>query len=326
MAVFSDTSMTLVEYAQEHPDKMDVKVVDACTVINQPLNELTWKECSDGDFEVAEITTTLGSASTRGYNQGIALTKGGGARVVYPTTMKEAISQIDIDLDRKSPAQRKKNDNRVFQGIVNGFMSSLIYDDNATDPTQVKGIFSYMNDTAQDRVISAGSATSNISSILVGCWGDLTGTCIFPENSTPGLKVTDKGAKDIMEVDASLTLTGKKYYGLETHFKWDYGFALYDDRYFCRICNIDISDLTSTTAIDLALIIQALNKIPNHNAGKMSIWMNSYVKTLVDVTCAKQTNLLHTETNNYGQLVSYLHGIPIRICNAMTITETHVTT
>ena len=82
MAIFSETSMTLAEYAQTHPSLTDVKVINACSVINQPLNELTFKECSDGDFEVAEITTDLGSAATRGYNQGIALTKGGGTRVV----------------------------------------------------------------------------------------------------------------------------------------------------------------------------------------------------------------------------------------------------
>ena len=56
----------------------------------------------------------------------------------------------------------------------------------------------------------------------------------------------------------------------------------------------------------------------------MSIWMNSYVKTLVDVTASKQANILHTETNSYGQLVSYLFGIPIRICNAISINETRV--
>jgi hypothetical protein len=325
MAIFSETSMTLAEYAQAHPSLTDVKVINACSVINQPLNELTFKECSDGDFEVAEITTDLGSATTRGYNQGIALTKGGGTRVVYPTTMKEALSQIDIDLDRKNPGQRKKNDNRIFQGINNGFMSSLIYDDNALDPTQVKGIFSYLKSTAMsDRVVLAAAGGSAFSSILIGCWGDLTGTALFPENSSPGLKVTDKGEKDILEVDSLLALTGKKYYGKETHFKWDYGFAMYDDRYFVRIANIPTNSRVATTAITLPTLIDAINRIPNQNAGKMTIWMNSVVKTLVDVNCSAQGNILHQEKNDYGQLVSYLFGIPIRICNAITCAETTV--
>lgn len=325
MSLFSSETLILADFVKKFGSNFsqaDADNINALSINNQLMQDLTWRACNNGDYHKINVATTLGRAAKRRYNQGIAKTRGSRSPVLFPTTMIEAKSQVDIDEYRKDPSVRKDNDDLIFQGINNDIVYSLLYDDNTADPENITGILSYLNTTGHDRVLDGGGS-SNLTSILLACFGPSTGTGLFPQSSTPGLKVTDKGEKDIPELDDDGVPTGKYYYGLETHFKWDYGFAMKDDRFFVRIANIDVSDRTDDK-FDLMLLNAAWNLIPNHNAGRMCWLMNSAAKSLVDNAVASQSNLLHTEKNNYGQLVDYLHGAPIRVVNSFSINETKV--
>jgi hypothetical protein len=159
-------------------------------------------------------------------------------------------------------------------------------------------------------------------------WGPQTCFGIVPKGSAAGFKMTDKGQVTIENVDGN----GGRMEAYRTHYRWDAGLTVRDWRYIVRIANIDKSLLSKdlATGADLQdLMVQAIEKIPNLNAGRPAFYMSRGIRTMMSrqaINATKNSTLTMEQVqgaNNFRRYPAF-QGIPIRRTDAISADEARV--
>ena len=140
-----------------------------------------------------------------------------------------------------------------------------------------------------------------------------------------GLDHQDYGVETL---EAAGGIAGALLRAFRERWQWQAGIALRDWRYTVRIPNIDISNLvTKSSAADLFdLMIKALHRNQNVNAGKSAWYMNRTVHQMLEIQTRDdvQSGGGLTFDNVSGKRVSFFQQIPVRICDALLETEAAV--
>ena len=115
---------------------------------------------------------------------------------------------------------------------------------------------------------------------------------------------------------------------MATLFEWNVGLTVRDWRSVVRICNIDTTKLTlkkgESGFVDLhRLTIVAKNKIPTAKRNRLVWYCNQDVMTALELQASDAGNVQLM----YGELyqsknVPFLHGRPVRQCDAILSTQT----
>ena len=102
-------------------------------------------------------------------------------------------------------------------------------------------------------ILDAGGTGSDNASVYLVVWGDQTVYCPFPKGSKAGLTHEDLGEQTVYNSD------GTRLQAFATRYQWKNGLVVKDWRYVVRICNIDISDLISSTGTQASTAATSLN-------------------------------------------------------------------
>ncbi|KKL47168.1 hypothetical protein LCGC14_2338260, partial [marine sediment metagenome] len=136
-----------------------------------------------------------------------------------------------------------------------------------------------------------------------------------------GLQIKDLGERPWDDSSSN------PYQAYVTHFQWKLGLAVLDYRYNIRICNIDVSDLTTdaATGADLvAKMVSAFYARPTMTIGNMTrtYWYcNKTVAEYLHHQASNKSNVNLTIDNPAGMpIVSFL-GAPVHVCDAITSAE-----
>ena len=134
--------------------------------------------------------------------------------------------------------------------------------------------------------------------------------------------MSDKGQVTIENVDGA----GGRMEGYRTHYRMDTGLVIRDWRYFVRVANIDVSELTTlaNTKNLVTWMIQASERIPALGKGRACFYMNRNLREKLRLGILEKISTNLTWESVEGKRVMTFDDIPVRRTDALLNTETRV--
>lgn len=349
MVVLANAAYTLADWrAAMGPDGTATETINMLSQDNEILLDIPWMEANQGMKHLTSLTTSLGTASFREFNAGVNLTKNTSATIEETCSLLEAYSRVDAelaDLNGGGAAWRLQEDKRTIDGINQQMASYLFYSNSGLSPSAFTGLAPRYSTVLQAtknnavNVLDAGGQGSTNTSIWLVGWGPSSVHGLYHKGSTPGLQVYDV-TTDAPVYDAN----GLPFQAFQTRYKWACGLAVRDWRYVVRIANIDVTQLTGSSAANIfAMLIAAVNKPPVMPSGvsgvqmagpeasgkpvgapRWAIYCNRTIRTAMELQALNKTNALIQLQQYGGMVVTTFRGIPIRTTDALLNTETRV--
>jgi len=243
--------------------------------------------------------------------------------------MLEDYAEVDkavADLNGNTAEFRLSEDSAHIEGMSQMMADTLFYGNEGTQPEAFTGLaprFNSLTAESGDNIIDAFSgAGGDLTSIWLCVWGDQTGFGLYPKGSKAGLSMVDKGLVTVENADGA----GGRMEAYRTHYRWDMGLAIRDWRYFARIANIDISELSNiaNTKNLITWMIQASERIPHFGRGKACWYVNRTIREKLRLGInEKIANNLTWETVE-GKRVMTFDDIPVRRVDSLINTEGRV--
>lgn len=304
------------------------QVVEVLNQQNEVLDVIPWYECNDGTGNKTTVRTGLPGVTWRMLYGGVQPTKSQTRQVRDATGMLEAYAESDkalVDLSGDPAGFRFSEERSFLESMNQSFMQTLVYGSNA-NPERFVGLAPRFGDTTAesgDNIIKgdASAAGADQTSIYLVVWGPNTVHGIYPQNSVGGFQREDKGQVTIENVDGN----GGRMEAYRTHYRWDCGLSVRDWRYVVRIANVDTGNLTKNAASGADLIdlmTQAIELIPNINAGRASFLVNRRVRSFLRRQMVNKVaaSTLSMENISGRQVVTF-DGIPVYRCDGILNTE-----
>ncbi len=325
MAFQQTGAMTLTDWAKrQDPDGKSASIVEMLSQTNEVLQDMMFVEGNLPTGHRTTVRTGLPAVAWRMLNYGVPQGKATTAQVTDTVGMLEAFSSVDKDLVELSGNYNefRLSESRAFLEAMNQEMArTVFYGDTDLEPEKFLGLsprFSDLSADSGENIVDAGGSTAaGNSSIWLVCWSDQTCHGIFPKGSKAGLQHED------LKIETVEDENGDKFRAYQDHWQWKAGLVLRDWRYVVRIANIDVDALVSdTNAPDLLeLLIRAHHKLPNPNMGKCAIYANRTVRTMLDTQAQRKNNVQLYIDSAAGKPQTMFWGIPIRTCDAISVTE-----
>ena len=322
----ADAYLTLADWAKRvKPGGGIDEIIEVIATSNPIFNDAPVLEGNLPTGHQSTQRTTLPVGEDRLLNGGIASEKSTTEQIVDTCCMHEGLSQIDVaeaKLNGNEAAFRASEDNAFMAGLTERMALRLFYGNQKLHPEQMHGLTPRFNSIGT-RVISAGGSGSDNTSIWIITWGPQTVHLIFPKGSTAGLSSEDLG-RQLVDDGSS---PAKRFLAYVTHFKWHLGLTIRNPNYVCRICNIDISDLTADAATGADLLdkmVKAYYTRPTASLGNMArtfVYCNSTIAEFLHKQSMNKANVNLTVDKAGGEPIVNFLGAPIHVCDAIAIDE-----
>jgi hypothetical protein len=336
MAALATSHPTLLDLTKRlDPEGKIDTIAEILTQENPVLEDMAWVEGNLPTGHRTTIRTGLPTPTWRKLYGGVQPGNSNTTQVTDSCGMLEAYAEVDkalADLNGNTAAFRLSEDRAHIEGISQELASTIFYGNEGTEPEAFTGLAPRFNSKSAENalnVVDAGGTGSDNTSIWLCVWGDQTGHGIIPKGSTAGLQMNDKGQVTIENVDGN----GGRMEGYRTHYRFDAGLTVRDWRYFVRICNIDISTLTTDgTAANRAdaqkallnFMVMASERIPNFGKGRACWYVNRQIRESLRLgILEKVANNLSWETVE-GKRVMTFDDIPVKRVDALLNTEARV--
>ncbi|HMJ02429.1 MAG TPA: hypothetical protein VK506_05780 [Conexibacter sp.] len=321
---------TLLDWAKRlDPTGKVASIVELLAQSNEILQDMVWREGNLPTGHRTTVRTGLPTVAWRLLNGGVTPSKSTTAQIDEQAGMLEAWSEVDVDLlklNGNTGAFRLSEARAFIEAMNQEMVQTIFYGNSGLAPEEFTGLaprFSLSTATNGANVIKAGGSGSDNTSIWLVAWGEDTVSGIFPSGSTAGLQHNDYGE---VTIEVTAGVAGQRMRAMQERWQWKAGIALKDWRYVVRICNIDISDLSTGSAADLIdAMEQAQETIPNR-LGKPVFYMNRTVKRFLrrqvrtDVSAGGGL----TFENVMGRPTAMFGDTPIRIVDQLLNTEATV--
>lgn len=332
MSTLGAAVLTLADWAKRlDPDGKTATIVELLNQTNEVLLDMNWMESNQATSHRITVRTGLPAVAWRLLNAGVTPSKSTTAQIDEAMGMLEAWSEVDKDLAllNGNTGVFRLSEGRAFIEAMNEQMvATLFYGNSSTSPEQFTGLaprYSSLSATNASHTISAGGSGSDNSSIWLVCWSDQTISGIYPKGSKAGLIHEDEGE---VTVETATGIGGGRMKAFRDHWQWKCGIALKDWRYVVRICNIDISNLTTESSdADLTkYMIRAVHRIPNIRFARPVFYMNRTCFEMLDIQRRRDVKaggqLHYMEVD--GVMTATFRGIPVRLVDQLLETEATV--
>lgn len=333
MAALATTHPTLLDLARVmDPEGRVVSVVEILNETNEILEDMVWQEGNLLTGHRTTVRTGLPDVTWRKLYGGVQPSKSTHATVTDSCGMLEAYAEVDkalADLNGNTGAFRTNEDRAFLESMNQELADTLFYGNEGSEPEAFTGLSPRYNNrstaTNKENIIHGGGSDTDNQSIWLVVWGPNTVHGIIPKGSRAGFQITDKGQVTIENVDGA----GGRMEAYRTHYRWDAGITVRDWRYVVRIANIDKSLLIKdySTGADLHdLMMQAIELIPNLNAGRPVFYVSRAIRSMLSrqaitkVNAATLTMEQAQGSMNYRRYPAF-QGIPIRRVDAIAADE-----
>ena len=283
---------------------------------------------------IAVRDSYLPSPSTRRFNEGILPTAGHTTPLTDPIMMIEDYSEVDYKLwkiQNDPNAWRQSKDKQKVEALTQTLEYGLFYGALKTNPAAINGLAlrfnsltTYPNNdsTWAYNVVDGGGTGATTTSIWLMELGEHKVYGIYPKNLPAGLAIEDLG-KVSKEVGS-----GYLYEVLRTHFSWDIGLVIEDERCVQRYANIQASG--ASNIFDEQILIALKNYLPGAGEAPGTVILcNRAVKTQMDIRAVTaKMNTYFTQDNAgdvWGRAVTRFQGIPVLVAEKILSTETALT-
>lgn len=346
MATVGGIALTYADWAKRMDDGYRVAtIIELLSQTNEILEDMLVIEGNLPTGHKTTVRTGLPQATWRLLNQGVPNAKSVTAQIVDTVGNLETYAVIDkdiADLNGNTAEFRLSEVKAFLEGMSQQVAATIFYGNQSTNPERFTGFAPrYSTVTAANaqtavNVLDGGGTVSTNTSLWIGVWGSDTCHATFPKGKITGLQHRDMGEWPVTDS------AGNTYQAYRDHFKWEIGLVLRDWRYWARVANIDVTQLTGVSAANLInLIIRALYRLPTAPAsattiqtsdtpeiradmGRTVIYCNRVVRTYLDLQAMNKTNVLLRIEEFEGKPVTTFRGLPIRTCDALLNNEARV--
>lgn len=326
MAITSTLMPTLADWAKRtDPSGRIDTIVELLAQTNEILDDMVWVEGNLPTGHRTTVRTGLPTPAWRKLNYGVQPSKSTTVQVTDGCGMLESYAEVDkalADLNGSSGDFRVSEDRAFIEAMNRAMAETVFYGDTAVTPERFLGLSPRFNDLSAEsggNILDANGSGADNTSVWLVAWSPSTVHGIFPKASTAGLQHRDLG--EVTLEDAQ----GGRYQGYRTHYKWDCGLTLRDWRYAVRIANIDVSDLETGSAANLIdLMTDAIERLPTLAFGRPAFYMHRRVQTALRKQIRDKTNVQLSLDDVAGRKVVTFDGIPVRRCDALSLTEAPV--
>lgn len=334
MSTVGMLSLTLKDYHKRLGPKHEIApIVEIMDETNEVNQDAMYLEANNINTHRTVIRTGFPESYWRTLNRGVPKGKSTTKQVDDIIGMLENWSVVDAALADLNGTTREfmlSEEYAFLESMNQEVARTIFYGDLAKHPDRFQGLSArfctrdHQVAPNAENVLSLGGTGNNCTSIWLLTWGDQTLHMIYPKGSTVGLKREALGRVPVSDDD------GNEYMGYKTHYAWHLGLVVRNWKYCVRVCNLDLSTLS--TLIDggaaaaaqqklVRVMIDAANHIPAANRGRMAWYMNRDVKTMLDIIAAEKSNVNLTIEKFEGRPVTTFKGIPIRQVDALGAEE-----
>lgn len=328
MAVLTSKYATLADLVSRLDG--EGRVAPIAEILNKELpilKDLGFVECNKTDGYIHTIRTGLPTPTWRKLYGGVQPSKSTTAQVTDTCGNLEAYAEVDKDLAdiNGNTAQWRISEDRPFIEAMGQTMAETIfYGDTSKNPERFMGIAPRYNR------LPTGSKPPASSRNVVGCSGtgdNLTSLYfishavfhgIFPKGSVAGLSKSDKGQVTVTKEDGSM------YEAYRTHYKWQAGTMLDDWRGCARVCNVALSGTATTGEALIEAMIKAKNQIEAKYLPQTKLYVPRDVMTVLELAAMNKSASCLSITEAAGQFKTNFFGIPIEVCDAISVHEDEV--
>ena len=330
MATLGANYLTLADrFKRTENGKIAAEIIEMMTETNELLQDANALQCNDGSNHITTIRTGLPSAVFRNLYGYVPSSKSTTEQVKDVTGMLETYSIVDVDLVDKSenPKLFRLSESSAFIEAMNQKLQETVFYGNIKDNAAAfDGLAVRYGKKSTDakkigsNIIDGGGTGSDNTSIWMITWGDLHTSLLYPQGSQAGVQHKDDG------VLTETSSTGGKRKVYQDHFKMDVGLSVRDWRSTCRIANISVGNLGTTSAANLEnLLNKAYYKVRRFaKTGKTCIYCNSTVLMYFEAQLKEKTNVNFTMKEYLDENILHYKNIPIRECEQITCTEAAV--
>lgn len=346
MAVLTQGIFTYMEWAVRMDRHGKVcPLVNLMSQCNGVMADMMAEQCQSGTtYEFTQVVG-LPTIVRRQFNQGVAPTSAQAAKQVQTTVQYADSVRIDkslADLNNQRNELRAKEDKLHLEAMSQQIASDIFYSGTAGDPTQFIGLsniyFTVSTTTSQiaNNVIDcAGTASSNASMWLLG-WGASQIHSIFPNGMPAGMVHEDKGLQQTLDANNNF------FWAWTTWLEHNIGICVEDYRWAVRACNIDVTLFGGASQANLISILTLMGqKTPIQPAGvgpvqesddpadvimaRSALYLNRTLAYALDLQAQNKFNVLLKMEEWDGHPILTWRGLPFRIVDKLTNTETRVT-
>ena len=325
------TYLTLLDYAtREKPGGGIAEVIEVLAASNPIIADANIMEGNLPTGHKSVQRATQPSGSWRLLNYGVSPEKSTTVPVTDSCGILTAFSKVDVDvaeLNGDTRAFRASEDDAFIAGLNSTAATAIFYGNQGVTPEQPHGLGPRYNLTTGDysgQIVNASGSGSDNTSVWLVTWGPKTCTLLYPKGSKAGLETNDLGKQLVTDSN------GLVYTAYVTEFKWKLGVALIDYRYVIRICNIDVSDLTSDAASGADLLdkmTDAYYSRPTVDLGSMAktfIYCNKTIAKFLHKQAQNKSNVNLSIDNPAGAPIVRFLDSPVHVCDNLVSTEATV--
>jgi hypothetical protein len=317
--------MTIAEAAKRQ--KIDGNLANIIEVLNEEnpfFTDAATKQASDHTSHVMTRRKSLPTVGHRRINEGAQETLSTTEQIRENITHLEDWVKID-EMILKQQSDRKeflKGETRAHaEAMAQAAATLLLYGNAGSDPEAINGLLTRYNALALANCVGLGGTGSDLATLLMVEWDPEKIFLIHPR----GAKGVGLGEKDL-GIETVSDASGNPYRAYRYQMMQDYGLAVGEDDVVQRLCNIESSG-TSNTLFDtnkMREVLKARNRLPK--AGKRAvIYVNRDLKSQIDIYADEKSNIAYTKRDvETGLPITYFHGIPVRLADAMLSTESAV--
>ena len=330
-----DNYPTLMDVARRSGSESTRTIVEVLNQTNDALDDIPWIECNSGVVHKTTSRTSIPTPVWRMLNAGVPVKKSTTKQMSVGCGMLEVYAEVDCkqvklaargQVDNASALAAASNaiadENKAFiEGFGQEISRVMFYGDPAR-PQEPVGFTNWYSSLSDTNVINGGGSGDDNTSIWLIAWDKMALHGIYPQGSKAGITEEFLGQHTVKDAN------GDQFEAYRTHYSWDAGFVVRDNRCAVRICNIDVSELVSggTSAADLIdLMIDAVYKLPKVARGyRKAFYARPEVLTALDKQTRKVSNLMLGYNEVYGKRVLTFRDIPVREQESLLATEAKV--
>jgi len=255
------------------------------------------------------VWTKIGNGWTTGFARQQPFTEGIG-------TLKLR-EQINKDLLRiqPNPEGYVSQQERAFQeGFAQETANTIFYGSSITAPEEFDGLHVRYGAVAANSVYNNGETAGSVTSAWLVQWKE--GECgLLRPRFDPAVGLTREPMPDqLLDGDDS-----NKAWFKVVEWAWNIGLLIGDTRRVKRICNINPS-WSDAQCLDSRVLIEAQNDFTD-KATPIIMYCNTAVATQLDIDASLKGNVIWSSDNVWGVPIRMFRGMPVRVCDAITETE-----
>lgn len=333
--------MNLYDYAKLFDPKGEKYAVARVLDQTNPIvrDAITIESNSDSGHEYA-VQNGLPTTAWRRAYQGVTPSKGTQTVVKEVYGRMSAVSEVDVAIAEKGGkvAEVRAEDQRnQLEAMNQEFAKKFFYGSAQDDEKAFIGFaarYSKLSGAKSSRnVINNGGSTPNKqhSIYLIG-WGKGKIFTFFPKGTQAGIKIYDYSKNGPIDLkDAN----GGTYPGYKKQMEWLVGLAVQDWRYGARVCNIDMSAITTKShCVSLfENFIAAVGKIQNPDVVNLVAYTSREVRDKLRAgflaaggsasapIVYQENKLTTTGLPVYGYHDLVIDGIHVKTCDCIEGTE-----